>query len=459
MAMNQESTFRIVLGLGFFAVLALTLRYRIRSWASKEKLDRRQEGLFILATLRPVALLVWLGAIAYLVNPAWMAWSSVPLPAWVRWTGVIVCALGIGLLAWTLRGLGTNLTDTVVTRRAHTLVTHGPYRWVRHPFYDATALLILSIALIAANWFVLLAGVIAFALLALRARTEEARLLARFGEPYRAYKQRTGRFVPKLRGKHARGRVRLGGMNAEFSNVYDDKARARAYAKLEFPGTYFLAYRDLPAIVGEHARGRRALDFGCGAGRSTRFLRALGFDVVGVDIAEHMLAQAHELDPQGDYRQVPDTGPGGLAPAIFDLVLSAFTFDNVPSMEKKVALFQALKGLLARDGRIVNLVSSPQIYVNEWASFSTRDFPENRLANSGDPVRIVMLDVDDRRPVEDIVWTDEDYREVYRRAGLAPIATYRPLAKPSEPYAWVSEVTIAPWVIYVLGHAETRNVG
>jgi protein-S-isoprenylcysteine O-methyltransferase Ste14 len=127
---NQDGAFRAVLGAGFLAVILLTLSSRLRSWASKEALDRRQEGPFILATLRPIGLLLWLGIIGYLVNPRWMSWSSVPLPSWLRWTGVGVFALGFGLLAWTLGCLGTNLTDTVVTRRAHTLVTNGPYRWV-----------------------------------------------------------------------------------------------------------------------------------------------------------------------------------------------------------------------------------------------------------------------------------------------------------------------------------------
>jgi SAM-dependent methyltransferase len=244
-------------------------------------------------------------------------------------------------------------------------------------------------------------------------------------------------------------------MNEGFSNVYDDKARADAYAKLEFPGTYYLAYRDLPAIIGEHVRGTRALDFGCGAGRSTRFLLELGFDsVVGVDIAEHMVAQARERDPQGEYRLVPDGDLSELAPGTFDLVLSAFTFDNIPTVERKVTLFQSLKRLLKDRGRIVSLVSSPEIYVNEWASFSTRDFPDNRTAASGDKVRIVMLDVEDKRPVEDILWTDEGYHEVYQRAGLVPIKTYRPLANETEPYSWVSETEIAPWAIYVLGRGE-----
>jgi SAM-dependent methyltransferase len=239
-----------------------------------------------------------------------------------------------------------------------------------------------------------------------------------------------------------------------FANVYDDQARSVAYARLEFPGTYYLAYRDLPAIIGEHVQGRSAIDFGCGAGRSTRFLRQLGFDVVGLDISEPMLARARERDPDGEYRLVPDGDLGGLAAGGYDLVFSAFTFDNIPTWEKKVTLLQSLKRLLREGGRIVNLVSTPDIYLNEWASFSTKDFPENRTARCGDKVLIVMLDVEDRRPVEDILWTDQGYHEVYRRAGLVAIKTYRPLATPAEAYSWVSETTIAPWVIYVLGRAK-----
>src|SRR5437867_1614206 len=228
-------------------------------------------------------------------------------------------------------------------------------------------------------------------------------------------------------------------MTPEFSNVYEDRVRAQAYAELELPGTYYLAYRDLPAIIREHVGGRIAIDFGCGAGRSTRFLRTLGFDVVGVDVSEHMLALARERDPGGEYRLVPDGDLGGLAAGTFDLVLSAFTFDNVPTIERKIALLSGLKLLLNGGGRIVNLVSAPEIYVNEWASFSTRDFPQNRAARSGDKVLIVMLDVEDRRPVEDILCTDRDYHAAYERAGLTPIRTYRPLGKPTEGYPWVSE--------------------
>jgi ubiquinone/menaquinone biosynthesis C-methylase UbiE len=247
------------------------------------------------------------------------------------------------------------------------------------------------------------------------------------------------------------------GVNHEFSNVYEDEQRAQAYARLEFPGTYYLAFRDLPKIIGGYVQGGVAMDFGCGCGRSTRFLRGLGFDTVGVDIAENMLTQAMERDPEGEYRLVPDGDLSGFLADSYDLILSAFTFDNIPTMDKKVALFRSLKRLLKRDGCIVNLVSSPEIYHNEWVSFTTKDFPENKNSKSGDKVRIVMLDVDDSRPVEDIIWTDEDYREVYKHADLVLVETYRPLAKGDEPYQWVSETIIAPWVIYILEPDKMRS--
>jgi SAM-dependent methyltransferase len=240
-------------------------------------------------------------------------------------------------------------------------------------------------------------------------------------------------------------------MHDEFRNVYGDEARADAYAGLAFPNTYFLAYRDLPAIIRAHAPGLRALDFGCGAGRSTRFLRALGFRVTGVDIAPEMLERARRADPDGDYRPVADGDVGMLERGAYHLVLSAFTFDNIPTLERKVVLLSGLRDRLAAGGRIVSVVSSPDIYLNEWASFSTKDFPGNRLARDGDVVCTVMLDVEDRRPVEDVLCTDACYRDAYARAALEVLDVHRPLGRPDEPYAWVSETRIAPWVIYVLG--------
>ena len=239
----------------------------------------------------------------------------------------------------------------------------------------------------------------------------------------------------------------------DFKNVYEDAKRADAYAKLEFPGTYYLAYRDLPEIIKAHVTEKIALDFGCGTGRSTRFLKNLGFQTIGVDISEDMIEKARDRDSEGEYHLVADGDLGRLQGGAYDLILSVFTFDNIPTMAQKVKCFKEMRRMLKSDGRIVNLVSSPLIYINEWASFTTKAFPENRNAKSGDKVKIVMTDVEDQRPVEDVLWSDEAYQETYRQAGLEIVEEYRPLGKESEPFAWKSETNVPPNVIYVLKKA------
>ena len=235
-----------------------------------------------------------------------------------------------------------------------------------------------------------------------------------------------------------------------FANCYEDGARAEAYATLEFKNTYHLAYRDIPAILGEHVCGRKSLDFGCGTGRSTRFLRQLGFEVMGVDIAEDMIRKARELDPSGDYRLLPGDDLRSVQSGSYDLVLAAFTFDNIAGRDTKVRILRDLGRLLNREGKLVMIVSRPEIYTHEWASFSTKDFSENQEAKSGDKVRIIVTDHADPRPVEDIVWTDEEYREVFEGSRLRLLQKYEPLGREDEPYRWVSELEIAPWAVYVL---------
>jgi protein-S-isoprenylcysteine O-methyltransferase Ste14 len=194
--MAADETFRTVLIVAWLALLPVMIYHRVRSQASGEKLDRRQEGLPMLLALRPVGLAHVVGLITYMVNPTRMAWSHLDLPVGLRWTGVALGVVAAALLVWTLVTLGTNLTDTVVTRKAHTLVTNGPYRWIRHPFYASVGFSMLANALAAANWFLLVTGIGLMGLFAVRTGREEAHLLARFGEPYRRYQERTGRFWP-----------------------------------------------------------------------------------------------------------------------------------------------------------------------------------------------------------------------------------------------------------------------
>src|SRR5258705_227331 len=99
--MNQDDLFRWLMIAGLVITLAIALPYRVKSQATREPLDRRQEGLFILATLRPVGAVLWLGAFAYMIKPTWLGWSSGAVPVSVRWTRA---GGGQRVRAWWARG-------------------------------------------------------------------------------------------------------------------------------------------------------------------------------------------------------------------------------------------------------------------------------------------------------------------------------------------------------------------
>jgi protein-S-isoprenylcysteine O-methyltransferase Ste14 len=196
--MDTESLFHTISVVLIGLCISISIYYRRKANQTGEKIDTAQEGALILYLRRAFGLLLWLSILAYLINPAWMSWSSLPLPVWLRWVGVGLMAACLPLIYWIFSSLGKNVTPTVVTRQEHTLVTHGPYRWVRHPLYTVGFLAFAGLSLAAANWFI--AGVLVLGMIPLTLRTplEEARLVERFGDEYRAYMQRTGRYLPKL---------------------------------------------------------------------------------------------------------------------------------------------------------------------------------------------------------------------------------------------------------------------
>ena len=130
-----------------------------------------------------------LAIITYFINPDLMAWASDPpaLCSPLDWNRP--GTLRRLLLVWTFRTLGRNLTDTVVTRKEHTLVTNGPTAGYGIPFTFRDSWPYCSFSLAAANWFVFASGGLAMLLLAIRSRKEEENLIARFGDDYRRYKE------------------------------------------------------------------------------------------------------------------------------------------------------------------------------------------------------------------------------------------------------------------------------
>ncbi len=197
--MPAESPFRIALVIVIVLTMSVTVYHRWQARAPGERLSHKQEGCLFAIALRLAGLALWLATLGYLLFPASVGWAAMPLPSWCRWSGVASGGISSLLLYWTLASLGKNLTDTVVTRKNAHLVTHGPYRWVRHPFYFTAGLLMLSVTIFTANWLIGVTSLLVLVMLGVRTPKEEALLIDRFGDEYRQYMAGTGRFFPRIR--------------------------------------------------------------------------------------------------------------------------------------------------------------------------------------------------------------------------------------------------------------------
>lgn len=197
----NENTFRILAALILITSMGISFYFRIKAdRESGEKLSRKADGTVMMTIIRIGGLILWLSPFIYLTNPVWTAWSKLGLPDWVRWLGVgigIICASGI---YWLFSSIGTGITPVSATRKEHKLVTNGIYKYIRHPLYTFGSTMFVSFGMMADSWFITALGILTFILMAIRTPKEEANLIEKFGDEYRQYIKRTGRFFPKLGG-------------------------------------------------------------------------------------------------------------------------------------------------------------------------------------------------------------------------------------------------------------------
>ena len=195
----NENIFRILAALVIFTGTGISTYFRLKAdKETGEKVSRKVDGSAMMNIIRFGGLILWLSPLVYLINPNWMNWSKIGLPESIRWLGVgigVLCTLGI---YWLFSSIGSGITPTSATRKEHKLVTRGIYRWIRHPLYTIGSSFIISFGMMADNWFITAFGILAFILMASRTPKEEANLIEKFGDEYREYMKRTGRYLPRL---------------------------------------------------------------------------------------------------------------------------------------------------------------------------------------------------------------------------------------------------------------------
>jgi protein-S-isoprenylcysteine O-methyltransferase Ste14 len=195
----METIFRIILPV-LIITFAVHRGYYVKNRSQPEvvTLKKRQEGIASKVS-GVLGLIGFISVIAFVINPSWLAFASLSFPAWLRWVGVTVALAGFALLQWAQVTLGKSWSDTPRMMKEQTLITSGPYQFIRHPIYTAFILILGSMLLISANWLIGLAWMgMTIMEVASRIGFEESLMREYFGDEYREYMKKTGRLLPRL---------------------------------------------------------------------------------------------------------------------------------------------------------------------------------------------------------------------------------------------------------------------
>ncbi|MCR9192827.1 MAG: class I SAM-dependent methyltransferase [Gammaproteobacteria bacterium] len=211
-------------------------------------------------------------------------------------------------------------------------------------------------------------------------------------------------------------------------------------------GTAFLAFRDMSKIISKHIEGINALDFGCGAGRSSRMLKACGLKVTGVDISPQMIEQAMKSSEDIKYILIEKNCFKDIGEK-YNLILISFVLMEMPSKQEIVMLIKNLSNVLAENGRMIIIVASDDLYIKNWLSIETNLY-SNMNKNSGDIARVYLKDY--QVTIDDYLWTESDCEECFKKSNMLIQEKLKPLGILSDGKNWVDEYSYAPFAIYVL---------
>jgi len=230
----------------------------------------------------------------------------------------------------------------------------------------------------------------------------------------------------------------------EYISGQAGEQESKAYTVVKNISTRYLAYRDLGPWFAK-LKGHTALDYGSGLGTSTEFLAQQGFNVQGVDISQHMITEAKKSYPEVPFSLIKNN----ILPfkdKSFDLVFSCLVLFELDSKANIQAYAEQAKRVLKDDGYFIAISGSTNMRDPNFKSKLIKtDFPENKNATSGSQVRVHLHEIN--LTFVDYLWTEDDYREAFAKAGLPVCAVHYPLGKAGEDFDWVDELHKSPIIV------------
>jgi ubiquinone/menaquinone biosynthesis C-methylase UbiE len=228
------------------------------------------------------------------------------------------------------------------------------------------------------------------------------------------------------------------------------KIMAEKYDKLSssddrFGRTDYLVSKELPNIISKYNISSTILDFGCGTGLSTRFLKKMNYDCIGVDHNKQMLEFAKLNDPSGLYLEsTVDSLP--FECGSFEMVVAVFVLFEMPTLKTMINSLGEISRILKPGGVLIAITGSEELYKRDWLSLDVRSFHENKNPKSRDVCKIKLTHVD--LVLEDYFWTDNDYTYAAEEAGFTVSKKSFPLGSIHGGMDWKDEVFYPPFVFY-----------
>ena len=202
--MTTEATFRWAFLILPVALLAMRVYFMLKVRRAGERLmpDKQAvereggRGALIVRMTAFFVLITFL--VMYLLGAKWIDAFLFPLPTWLRWAGFALGLFSVTFWTWTQIHLDTQWSAQLQLRKEHHLVTSGPYARIRHPLYSAMFGWAISLGLLTANWIFVAIAALSIVGTMVRVPKEEQMMIEAFGDEYKDYMKRTGRFFPRL---------------------------------------------------------------------------------------------------------------------------------------------------------------------------------------------------------------------------------------------------------------------
>ena len=197
-----EHLFEIIYFAGIVAQIIIRAPYG-RPQRKIEKTDRRvnsaeQVGLTLLFVgILPFPLLYSL--------TSWLDFADYPVSAntkvYMGIVGTLLLIVSLWLFWRSHHDLGSNWSPSLEINVKQTLITHGIYRWIRHPMYASQWVWSIAQIFLFPNWIAGWIGLLTFApFYWIRIAGEEQMMIDHFGAAYREYCAKTGRVIPRMFG-------------------------------------------------------------------------------------------------------------------------------------------------------------------------------------------------------------------------------------------------------------------